>query len=150
MKPSPISRVLVAAAFLAALAHPSSAAEDRRPHVVRYAPAGYTEAARRARIQGTVAIAVVIASDGTVLRSRLTHDLPMGLGKAGLLAVESWRFNPSPVSRRRASIEFQFSLDPQEVRQPRFQFEAPYRMHSWAPSQLLDERRTLCNVQAQR
>src|SRR5690242_13383146 len=71
------------------------------PEVVRYAPPRYTEAARRARIQGTVSVEVVVGSDGAVIDQRVVHELPMGLPNASLLVLPSWRFNRSAAKERR-------------------------------------------------
>jgi len=55
----------------------------------------YTEAARRARIQGVVILEAVIDSEGKVTRSRVLKSLPFGLDEKARNAVASWRFNPA-------------------------------------------------------
>ena len=111
--------------------------ESASPVVIRYAPPRYTEAARRARIQGTVSIEAIVGPDGTVKVQRVVHELPMGLPESSLRALPSWRFNRSALSERRAIIEFVFQLRSPECPPTGFKFEEPYRLVSWAPSPCL-------------
>ncbi len=54
----------------------------------------YTEIAKRARLQGTVDVEVVVAATGEVLCARVTY-LPMGLSKAVESVATRWRFRPA-------------------------------------------------------
>lgn len=55
----------------------------------------YTEAARRARIQGVVILQLVIEENGTVRSAQVLKGLPMGLSEAAVEAVRQWRFRPA-------------------------------------------------------
>ena len=134
---------VVVALLFAACRPPLAAgvAPDVVPHVVRYAAPTYTEAGRRARIEGMVGIEVIVAADGTILEQEVAKDLPMGLAGACLRVLPSWRFNPSIVSRRRAKLEFVFQLAKPGQPPAGFRFEEPYRMIVWAEGPLLDNKR---------
>jgi TonB family protein len=53
----------------------------------------YTEIAKRARLQGTVEVEVVVSETGQVSCARVSR-LPMGLGRAAEAAALKWRFLP--------------------------------------------------------
>jgi TonB family protein len=76
----------------------------------------YPQAAKDARIQGTVGLAVLVNADGTVgrVRVRRSLDTKYGLDDAAASAVARWRFEPGrrqgkpiPVE---VSLEFTFTL----------------------------------------
>ncbi|HXT50357.1 MAG TPA: energy transducer TonB [Thermoanaerobaculia bacterium] len=52
----------------------------------------YTELARRARLTGVVIVEALIDERGSVTSSRVLKGLPMGLDKAAIAAVETWKF----------------------------------------------------------
>jgi TonB family protein len=70
----------------------------------------YPEAARRANLQGVVALDAVIASDGTVVN---LHPLsgPDGLTAAAMDAVRWWRFRPYRVRGEPATVETTLSVE---------------------------------------
>jgi TonB family protein len=57
----------------------------------------YTDAARRARIEGTVEIEAVILADGTVGETRVIKsiDALLGLDDEAVKAVKAWKFVPA-------------------------------------------------------
>jgi len=74
----------------------------------------YTEEARRAKIQGTVVLAVTVEPDGTATVVRVVKSLDPGLDQNAIEAVRKWRFRPGtrdgqpvPVS---ATVEVNFRL----------------------------------------
>ena len=80
--------------------------EVTRP-VKLFAPApAYTEVARRARIQGVVAVQAIIDRDGNVVSAEILRGLPMGLGEATLEAVRTWRFRPATLRGRPVAVTF--------------------------------------------
>ena len=74
----------------------------------------YSDAARKAKVQGTVALLIEVWPDGRAHNIRLEQGLGLGLDEHALKAVEQWRFKPglkdgSPV-RVRARVVVQFRL----------------------------------------
>lgn len=76
----------------------------------------YTSDAMRARIEGTVALAVTVQPDGTIGDVRVLQSLDptYGLDAAAVATAQSWRFTPGtragePVPVR-VMIEFEFNL----------------------------------------
>jgi TonB family protein len=80
----------------------------------------YTEIARRARLQGTVDVEVVVSETGKVLCARVT-DFPMGLPAKVEAVVLGWSFQPVLVDGKpvrtvgRIAIHFH-EVDPVDVR----------------------------------
>ncbi|MGH9413446.1 MAG: TonB family protein [Terriglobales bacterium] len=74
----------------------------------------YSDAARRAKFQGTVIVAVIIGTDGRVHDPRVIRRLGLGLDQKALEAVTLWRFRPAMKSGRPvrvlADIEVNFHL----------------------------------------
>ena len=74
----------------------------------------YSDAARKAKFQGTVIVGVIIDVDGHVYDPRIIQPLGLGLDQKALDAVLHWRFKPAqkdghPV-RVAANIEVNFRL----------------------------------------
>jgi len=69
--------------------------EVSRPEVLLTTKPQYTELARRARISGTVIVEAVIDEQGNVTETRVLKGLPMGLSKAAVDAVQTWKFKPA-------------------------------------------------------
>ena len=74
----------------------------------------YTEAARAAKIQGTVALMVDIDPQGAATNFEVIRSLEPGLDQKAIEAVQQWRFKPgakdgAPVTVR-ATIEVNFRL----------------------------------------
>lgn len=69
----------------------------------------YTEVARKARLQGSVVLELLVER-GAVACARTLKDLPMGLGRAAREAALLWRFAPSPDPggplRSRVALDF--------------------------------------------
>jgi protein TonB len=74
----------------------------------------YSDAARKAKFQGTVVVAVVIGTDGHVYNPRILQPLGLGLDQKALEAVKLWRFKPARRNGRpvevAADIEVNFHL----------------------------------------
>jgi TonB family protein len=54
----------------------------------------YTEAARKARVEGTVRVQILIAEDGSVKEMFPLQGLPSGLTESTVQTVKGWRFKP--------------------------------------------------------
>ena len=85
---------------------------DQRPVLLNNPQPRYTEEARKNKIQGTVAVRVLIGSDGQVKRVTVMRGLPDGLDEQAIQAAYQLRFKPAmksgqPVSFWQAvTIEF--------------------------------------------
>src|SRR3989441_4027930 len=74
----------------------------------------YSEAARAARVQGTVVLEAVISADGVPRVVRVVRSLGYGMDESAIAALERWRFNPGrkdevPVNVS-LNVEFNFNL----------------------------------------
>jgi metallo-beta-lactamase class B len=66
-----------------------------RPELISSVPVAYSEAARKARINGVVIVEAVVDEKGDVVRTRVLKGLPLGLDKAAETAVRAWKFKPA-------------------------------------------------------
>ncbi len=64
----------------------------------------YPEAARRARISGTVVLECVIGKDGTVESVKVLKGLPLGLTESATDAVKQWQFKPSTLNGKPVEV----------------------------------------------
>jgi periplasmic protein TonB len=76
---------------------------------------GYTEEARKAKLQGKVLLQVLVGPDGTAKRVKIIQGLGMGLDERAEEAVLAWRFSPGRDAAKRAvatwvTIETRFQL----------------------------------------
>jgi periplasmic protein TonB len=74
----------------------------------------YTEAARKAKVEGKVVLTIQVGADGRVHHVRVSRALGSGLDEQAISAVRQWRFRPAmnggtPVSVA-ATIEIPFRL----------------------------------------
>ena len=61
-----------------------------------YAPdPEYSEEARRAQLQGTCALWVVVGADGKTHDVRIARSLGLGLDEKSIEAIQTWRFDPA-------------------------------------------------------
>lgn len=65
------------------------------PRLLREVKPDYTEAARRAGIEGDVVLEIVVRRDGSVGPMRVIRSLPHGLDRQAMAAVRQWRFEPA-------------------------------------------------------
>ncbi len=54
----------------------------------------YSKQARKAKLEGTVTLSIIVGTDGTPKNIRVTHGLGMGLDEKAVEAVSKWRFRP--------------------------------------------------------
>lgn len=64
------------------------------PQLVYRVEPRYSDAARRARLQGSVRLCVTAGEDGTVRDVRVVRHLGLGLDENAVEAVRQWRFQP--------------------------------------------------------
>lgn len=65
------------------------------PKCVYCPPAEYTDKARKAKLQGTVGLAVIVNADGTVRDVSVTKSLEDGLDASAVKTVKKWEFKPA-------------------------------------------------------
>ena len=75
----------------------------------------YTEEARKAKLQGSVTLRVLIGTDGRAKRVQVVKGLGLGLDERASEAVRAWRFSPARNAQREAvptwvTIETRFQL----------------------------------------
>jgi len=86
--------------------------EVKPPEVVYKVDPGYTLEAQKAKISGTVMLAILIGTDGRVSDIHVLEKLEPGLDARAITAVSKWRFTPAMVGttpvpfRARAGISF--------------------------------------------
>lgn len=80
--------------------------EVTRPVKISGSAPIYTEAARRARIQGVAILEVVIDEHGAVDSPRILKGLPMGLDAAAVEAVKTWKFTPATLQGEAVPVYF--------------------------------------------
>jgi len=76
---------------------------------------GYTEEARKAKLQGKLLLQVLVGDDGRAQRVRVLQGLGMGLDENAIETVRSWRFSPARDANKRpvpawVTIETRFHL----------------------------------------
>jgi TonB family protein len=90
----------------------ADAADFSRPRLLHRVEADYTDAARNARIAGTVVLQIVVGAEGDVTDAKVTTSLGHGLDEKALEAVRKWKFQAArrdgqPVAAS-MSVEFSF------------------------------------------
>ena len=85
------------------------------PTVLSKFPAVYTEDARKAGIQGTVQLTLLVDETGKAQAIRVEHSLEPGLDQEAIKAVRRWRFHPGEQDghavRVPVRVEVSFSLN---------------------------------------
>lgn len=84
------------------------------PRLISKKEPEYTAAAKKAKIEGTVLLSVVIGKNGVVQKVTVTRSLDPGLDQKAMEAIRSWRFSPAmrkgkPVAVE-AAVEVNFRL----------------------------------------
>ena len=77
-----------------------------RPILVDGPQPRYTEVTRRAGLQGTVIVEAIIDETGRVTDVRILKPLPLGLDRAAVEAVQSWRFKPATLAGRPVKVYY--------------------------------------------
>lgn len=71
----------------------------------------YTKAARKNKVEGTVALRVVLSSTGKITRITPIKLLPDGLTEKAVAAAREIKFNPATVNGRPVSMYFYIIYD---------------------------------------
>jgi len=65
----------------------------------------YSDAARRAKYQGSVLLWLVVAPNGRPRNIRVQHSLGMGLDEKAIEAVSQWRFQPATLNGQPVAVQ---------------------------------------------
>ena len=84
--------------------------EVKKPEILVKTQPRYTELARRANIEGFVGLKAIIDERGYVTDLQVTKDLPMGLDKAAVDAVRTWRFKPATLHGRPVKVYYNLTV----------------------------------------
>ena len=71
----------------------------------------YAESARKARIQGTVMVAVAINAEGTVDAVKVVCSLEPGLDANAAYAVKHWKFTPATKDGKPVPVQIEVSTN---------------------------------------
>jgi protein TonB len=82
-----------------------------RPALVYQVQPRYTEAARRAGVQGAVTVDAVIDEQGRVTEVKILRSLPMGLDQEAMSAVRQWRFTPATLAGKPVKVYFSLTVN---------------------------------------
>jgi len=95
---------------------PDASQHGYKPPACQYCPnAQFSDAATKAKIQGTVLLSVVINKDGFPASVKVVRGLPCGLNHQAIDALKQWKFKPAtdrdgnPVAVR-TMVEMSFHL----------------------------------------
>jgi TonB family protein len=84
------------------------------PSIVYKVEAAYSEEARRAKVQGTVTIVLVVDRSGHAVDMRVLRKLGSGLDEKAMEAINQWRVRPGTVDGKAvitsATVEVSFRL----------------------------------------
>jgi TonB family protein len=77
----------------------------KNPRIIHTVSAEYSDQARRAKIQGTVALTFVVDSNGNPTMIRVTQGLGSGLDEKAVEAVQQWRFEPGTKNGKPVAVQ---------------------------------------------
>jgi periplasmic protein TonB len=80
--------------------------------VATYKPAPqYSEEARKAKLEGSVLVSVVVGQDGKPINAKVLRPLGLGLDERALEAVVAhWRFNPGMKDGKPVAVQTQLEI----------------------------------------
>ena len=71
----------------------------------------YSEAARKAKYQGTVLLYVQVDPSGKAVNMRVLHSLGLGLDEKAMEAVKKWKFKPGIKDGKPVTVEAQIEVN---------------------------------------
>ena len=81
------------------------------PRVIYDPEPAYSDAARSAKMQGTVTLRLIVGADGRPRDIQVQKGLGMGLDEKAIAAVEAWRFEPSTLNGRPVAVAIQVEVN---------------------------------------
>ncbi len=76
----------------------------KAPQLIDSPDPSYTDAAKQARVAGSVTISMVVQANGEPGRLTITKPLGMGLDEQALKAVQKWRFKPATMEGKAVPV----------------------------------------------
>jgi TonB family protein len=85
---------------------------DVKAPVKSYSPQpAYTEIARKARVQGVVIVQAIIDKQGSVTNVKVLKGLPMGLDKAAVDSIKTWKFEPATLNGKPVDVYYNLTVN---------------------------------------
>jgi periplasmic protein TonB len=81
------------------------------PRLLREVRADYSDAARRANVEGEVVMEIVIRRDGSVGEVTILRGLPLDLNDRARLAVKQWKFSPARMKGTPVDVIVEVSVE---------------------------------------
>lgn len=81
------------------------------PRPLEHADPEYTKAARKAKIQGTVVLKMIVDEQGKPQDVRVTGSLRQDLDQRALDAVRKWSFQPSMKAGHPVAVELEVQIN---------------------------------------
>ena len=82
----------------------------KAPVAINRAKPDYTDAARKAKVNGTVVVEAIIDTNGNVQDVRVIKGLPFGLSAEAEEAVKKWKFKPGTLNGEPVSVIFNLTV----------------------------------------
>jgi protein TonB len=76
-----------------------------KPALIAKTEPEYSEEARKAKVQGTVVLSIVVTASGQVTSVRVVHSLGLGLDQRAIEAVRQWKFRAATVDGKPAATQ---------------------------------------------
>ena len=83
----------------------------KAPVAINRAKPDYTDAARKAHINGVVIVEAVVNKQGEVEQVKVLKGLPMGLSEEAVEAVKKWRFHPGTLNGEPVEVIFNLTVN---------------------------------------
>jgi TonB family protein len=71
----------------------------------------YSEAARQAKVEGTVLLYIQVDPSGKAINIRVLHGLGLGLDQRAIEAVKKWKFEPAFKNGTPVTVEAQIEVN---------------------------------------
>jgi|GEM_PF-1349196 len=71
----------------------------------------YTEIARKSGVKGTVIAESIIDRQGNVTNTRVLHGLPLGLDRAAVEAMKTWKFKPAMLEGQPVKVYYVLTVN---------------------------------------
>jgi TonB family protein len=81
------------------------------PRILYQPDPEYSEAARKAKYEGTVTLWLIVAPDGRPHDIRVSRSLGMGLDEKAVEAVRQWKFEPARKGGQAVSVQINVEVE---------------------------------------